>query len=280
METIAKPNNTNLFNRSEEIKFDLPVVSSPKLEEHENINQIANSTFNNYMNTNILDKIDDSNGDEDNTVIIKKEPQSEPQTPVKVRVEKSILSGPTKDITLSNSQEGHTHIKKEVENDIKVKLEKIETLRTEIRNELKSAEEDASKSQPSTPGDLKILDSLPSQNSSTSFTFDSDSELLTQLQNEFELENSKIEIESEKVLSMINSKERFKYYKAQFIKIIVVWYQVEMCRLSGSWDMLSLFTAFMSTGVHYVSTFALVFLGPYSHVQYMRVGLDESQKGQ
>ena len=223
VETIAQPNNTNLFNRSGEIRFDLPVVSSPKLEEHENINQIANSTFNNHMNTNILDTIDGSNGDEDNTVIIKKEPQPEPQTPVKMRVEKNILSGPTKDITLSVGQEGHTHIKKEVENDIKVKLEKIETLRTEIRNELKSAEEDASKSQPSTPVDIKILSSLPSQNSSTSFTFDSDSELLTQLQNEFELENSKIEIESDKVLSMINSRERFKYYKAQFIKIIVVW---------------------------------------------------------
>lgn len=223
VENAEQPSGVNLFNRSGEIKFALPAVSSPKLEEHENINQMANSTFNNHINSNIFDNISESNDDEDNTVLIKKEPQSSLLTPPHVKVEKNILSGPTKDITLPATEEDHAQKKKEVEEDIRVKLEKIETLRTEIRDELKGAGKDASQTQISSSNDLKILDSLPSQNSSTNFTFDSDSELLTQLQNEFELENSRIEIESEKVLNMINSREKFKYYKAQFIKIIVIW---------------------------------------------------------
>lgn len=213
--------NTNLFNRNGEIKFALPEATSPEVKESANIDQIANSTFCNQPDTTANSGDDD--GNKEDMVVVNKQPQTSVLSPIKVKLEDNILSGPVKHISLPETKEEQRQISKNLESDIKVKLEQIETLQTEIRDELKSAVEEEKGSALSSSSDIELLNRLPSHNSSNSLTFESDSELLTQLQNEFELENSRIEIESEKVLKMINSKEIFKYYKSQFIKIMVVW---------------------------------------------------------
>lgn len=158
-------------------------------------------------NNSILTTKDDSVSSTLNEIKIKNEPGSK----------QLALNGP-----LNNINSKRIISKQLIENDIKVKIEKLNQLRNEIDNDLKLIANNESLNS----DDIEISESpFPNNNSISNLTSNTynDSELLTQLQHEFEIENSKIEIESDKVLNLINSKEKFKYYKFQYIKLMIGW---------------------------------------------------------
>lgn len=243
-------NNGNIFNRNLEIKFNKPnenfkinkddnnkehilneidTTNIPIKEENEN-HLISNENIN-INNNKDIDNIEDSNIDSSNieeSSIIKNNSeidfnnQNFQSTPIKVKLENSLL-GPTNKIkAIEDDNENNEnnlnqiYIKQEIlENDIKDKLEEIDSLNTKI-------DEDLNQISYNNNLNNQIISSQ-SFNSSNNITLDNDTAELTQLQNLFEIETSKIEIESEKVLNIINSKDKFIYYKSKFIKIIIIW---------------------------------------------------------
>ena len=143
-------------------------------------------------------------------------------------VSKHALAGPTMSITNeeSDTDSGNisetedesdgitdTNINTESQDHVKVKLEKTDS----SRQETSVADGTLRDEYPTTTNLSGITSSL------NNHTFDNDSVLLSQLQNEFEIENSKIEIEAEKVLNKVKTRELYKFYKPQFLKIIAVW---------------------------------------------------------
>ncbi|GMM45664.1 Src1 protein [Pichia kluyveri] len=226
-----KIKNTNLFDRNSELKLDSTfektdndndidhqrqhqvtnTVNYSPPDDHKyqykqpSTNPIANSTFN--EDNDILNHINDTN----DTIITHRDEPSVSPPPVSPLPPPQVLTGPINNIT--------------VEKDIKVKLEQINSLRNEIKDDIKLI----------TNGNTTTneLESTENINSSTTFstslnniTFEDDSELLTKLQNEFQIENSRIEIESDKELNKLNNYEKFKYYKFQYLKIIFIWLTV------------------------------------------------------
>lgn len=242
----------DLFDRNAEIKFTFPEVpDSPiKLEEQQPIETTKPSTLNlplitstpsqkqqvslpnNNNNTpsintsDITFQPDESNG----SVIIDRITSS---TPVKIKLEDHQLLGPTTNIKVKD-EERRISIKQELEDDVKDKLQQLSTLKHQIEDDLKKLRtvsnqidnDDQLNLDLKTDESLQVLKKLPSNISSNNVTLDNDSAILTQLLNEFDDENSKIEIESEKVLNMINTREKFKYYRGQFIKLIIIWISI------------------------------------------------------
>lgn len=138
------------------------------------------------------------------------------------------LKGPTKDIRndpLNDTLEISTDIdqssfiqtNKLIKEDIKEKLKNITELKHDILDDLgklESENDDLEKSG---------IFSKDVTFASNDLTFDNDSEIFNQLQNEFQIEHSIIEVEEDKMMEKIKQKEKFKYYKKQFIKITLIW---------------------------------------------------------
>lgn len=204
---------SNLFDRSAEINFETgnqtvlhrpfepPIANSTFTEEA--YNDSTHSTANDTVNDNMSRTIEDVK-------------------PIK------LLTGPQKRIDAD-----------EIKKDILYKLQQLNTIKQEINNDIELIRSqnnrlltDASTQQNDTTNGVNttehfdITDNINSQSSIGNLTFENDSEFFSRLEKEIDLENTRIEVESEKVLNMINSKEKLKFYKSQFIKIIPVWLAV------------------------------------------------------
>lgn len=195
--------------KHENVSNDSGDISTAKYFDT-SVEPIANSTFNEL---NLDDQL----------------PPFKPISDIAIVMNDTCLASPietTPQVPLGNTITGPTRRidTVEVENSIKVKLEKLHELRNEISDDLKliqNSQGGLTNTFTDTANTVKT--STGSETSTKNLTFDNDSILLTQLQNEFELENSRIELESEKVLEMINTKEKFKHYKYQFIRIGLAW---------------------------------------------------------
>lgn len=187
---------SNVFDRSLEIKIepDLPTVIHHNPTDQ--LLPIANSTF--TEDTNDDNTVNDTLSD------------TQPLT---------LLAGPQRKINPV-----------EIKKDILSKLEQLNSIKQEINRDIQlikyhnnqSITENETTAQDQSTIDLSTQ-TIDNQNSTQNLTFENDTQFLEKLKDEISLENTRIEKESEKVLQIINSRERLKFYKSQYIKIALIW---------------------------------------------------------